>query len=219
MKKFTISTNDEKIKKQKNIDEKIKDVIDENLKILHKNNKDEKLNENLSVVGHDEFIKEYLLLNEKYSKITKENMKEWIKYNMRFVNEEEIEKQIKILENQKHQLESITPQKYFSDVDYDKVSDNIIMLKSLDVIPEEIDLNQSEIERFFENGNVLIEDKNGVWELTFNCERLEEFATSIDSEDEKYTNFIRKNKLFVINLLQSLNNITNISVKKLGNIL
>jgi len=193
-------------------------LVKENLQVSFTGDVDDVVTNKFTIDGTDELVEKINTYIEKCKIETEKLVLENIKYTQaQYFYESVINDQIKF-ETSKIYPDMIPfPHDIFSSVDYDKLQENTIVLKSLSNIPTSYmdHVNYDFANKYFESGNNIILKYSNGWELIF--ESNGNYGTPIDDTDVKYKLFLHENKDFVADFLTATTELIgtkNIKIEK-----
>jgi len=207
MKKFSnINKKEEVLKEQKpKINKLVEHLVKENLQVTYNGDVEEAITKKFSIVGSDDLAEKLEEIIENHKNSNGQELTESLKYKYGSqLDQKNINKDIKLLEDSIYLNVTPFPQDVFSNEDYDQIHEDTIVLRSLNNIPTDyMDyVNYSNAKKYFESGNnIKMRYNSGSWELNF--ENNGQYGTTIDSKEDKYKKFITENRDFVADFLRA----------------
>lgn len=209
MKKF--SNQDIERKTTTKLTKAINRLIKEKVHISYNGDIDTLVGKKLTIEGLDTLEEKMRVLIQNYKKEEETILLERLKYRYgSYIDQNEINQQLEYLkewQGSNVEADLLRPEDIFSAEDYDKITDDTILIKSLNNFPlDYMDyLNRNSVDKYFENGNtvkIMHIHANDGWSINFEPE-FSKYGTDIDSDSAKYSNFLKENKEFISDFIDA----------------
>jgi len=207
MKKFSNINEINDIEKTINpkINKLVEKLVSLNVFVSYNGNSDDILNKKTKINGVEELSEKLYKLIEEEISTEKGIILEKIKYSNIKNNQQEINKEIQLLNETKYDDIIFSPEDIFSNEDYTKDNKSFVF-ESLNSIPNDYlsKINRREANDYFSNGNKLSIIYEGIdkgWILSFISSN--KYGISTDDDNTKYKEFIKENNDFIADFISA----------------
>ena len=220
MKKFT---NIEKLEELKEINPKTNKLVEKltslNLSVSYSGYSDDIVGKDIKIDGVDKLVESLNNIIEKSNKDTTIKLTETLKYSSIRNNHKQINHEIKLLNEKKHDDIVYSPEDIFDSNDYMK-SEKVFILESLNTIPVDYlaKLNNIETQNYFSNNNkvnIIYEGINKGWNVSFISNDF--YGVASDDKNDKYNKFIKENADFIADFISATTSLIGANNLKLEN--